>query len=181
VHTIARDRICLFWSLSIILEDGQYNKTVNCPTIHLWRLTGERRYNSYSFTTLAWDASELSASLTSCALPLGKGPRVPTGQEAGWALEPVWTQRLKEESSLPLLGIKPRLPGRPVHSQTLYWLSYPGSQSVQYTYAKSSITSVDQWVFLRGSTNRWLWRVWQSDRKNQLLGLIVQTVAGVIN
>jgi hypothetical protein len=31
-------------------------------------------------------------------LPLGKGPPVPIGQEAGWASEPVWTQRRKEIS-----------------------------------------------------------------------------------
>jgi hypothetical protein len=39
----------------------------------------------------------------------GKGPRVPIVQEAGWAPEPVWTQRL-EENSLPLLGIEPCRP-----------------------------------------------------------------------
>jgi hypothetical protein len=32
------------------------------------------------------------------ALPPGKGPPVPIGQEAGWAPEPVWTQRLEEKS-----------------------------------------------------------------------------------
>jgi hypothetical protein len=32
-------------------------------------------------------------------LPLGKGPPVPIVQEAGWAPEPVWTQRLEEKSS----------------------------------------------------------------------------------
>jgi hypothetical protein len=30
--------------------------------------------------------------------PPGKGPPVPIGQEAGWAPEPVWTQRLQEKS-----------------------------------------------------------------------------------
>jgi hypothetical protein len=34
-------------------------------------------------------------------LPPGKGPPVPIVQEAGWALEPVWTQRLKEKSFAP--------------------------------------------------------------------------------
>jgi hypothetical protein len=29
---------------------------------------------------------------------LGEGPPVPIGQEAGWAPEPVWTQRLEEKS-----------------------------------------------------------------------------------
>jgi hypothetical protein len=28
----------------------------------------------------------------------GKGPPVPIVQEAGWAWEPVWTQRLEEKS-----------------------------------------------------------------------------------
>jgi len=28
---------------------------------------------------------------------LGEGPPVPILQEAGWALEPVWTQRLEEK------------------------------------------------------------------------------------
>jgi hypothetical protein len=32
-------------------------------------------------------------------LPPGKGPTVPIVQEAGWASEPVWTQRLEEKSS----------------------------------------------------------------------------------
>jgi hypothetical protein len=31
----------------------------------------------------------------------GKGPPVPIVQEAGWAPEPVWTQRLQEKSSAP--------------------------------------------------------------------------------
>jgi hypothetical protein len=31
-------------------------------------------------------------------LPPGKGPPVPIVQEAGWAPEPVWTQRIEEKS-----------------------------------------------------------------------------------
>jgi hypothetical protein len=34
-------------------------------------------------------------------LPPGKGPPVPIVQKAGWAPEPVWTQRLKEKSFAP--------------------------------------------------------------------------------
>jgi hypothetical protein len=40
-------------------------------------------------------------------LPPGKGPPVPVVQEAGWAPEPVWTQRI-EKNPLPLPGIEPR-------------------------------------------------------------------------
>jgi hypothetical protein len=58
-----------------------------------------------------------------------KGPPVPIVQEAGWAPEPVWTQRLEEISSLPPPGIEPRSLGRPAHSQTLYCLSYPAHRN----------------------------------------------------
>jgi hypothetical protein len=34
-------------------------------------------------------------------LPPVKGPPVPIVQEAGWASEPVWTQRLEEKSFAP--------------------------------------------------------------------------------
>jgi hypothetical protein len=54
-------------------------------------------YSSYSFSTWALDSGEWSASRPGRALPQGKGPPVPIVQEAGWAPEPVWTQRLEEE------------------------------------------------------------------------------------
>jgi hypothetical protein len=44
-------------------------------------------------------------------LPPEKGPPVPIGQEAGWAPEPVWTQRLEEKSLAPSGD---RTPDRPV-------------------------------------------------------------------
>jgi hypothetical protein len=84
-------------------------------TTHLWRRLGERMYSSYSFATSALDGGEWSASHPGRALPPEKGPPVPIVQEAGWASEPVWTQRL-EEKSLPLPGIEPHSPGRPVCS-----------------------------------------------------------------
>jgi hypothetical protein len=43
---------------------------------------------------------EWSASRPGHALPPGKEPPVPSGQEAGWAPEPVWTQWLEEKSSV---------------------------------------------------------------------------------
>jgi hypothetical protein len=62
---------------------------------------GERRYSSYSFTTSVLDGGEWSASRPGRALPPGKGPSVPIVQEAGWASEPVWTQRIEEKSFAP--------------------------------------------------------------------------------
>jgi hypothetical protein len=57
----------------------------------------ERRYSPYSSTS-ALDGGKLSASHPARALAKGKGPPVPIVQEAGWAPEPVWTQRLEEKS-----------------------------------------------------------------------------------
>jgi hypothetical protein len=64
-----------------------------------WRRLGGEEYSSYSFTTSALDGGEWSASRPGRALSPGKGPPVPIVQEAGWAPEPVWTQRLEEKSS----------------------------------------------------------------------------------
>jgi hypothetical protein len=63
-----------------------------------WRPLGERRYSSYSFTTLALDGVSCQRHAPAALLPPGIGPPVPIVQEAGWAPEPVWTQRLEEKS-----------------------------------------------------------------------------------
>jgi hypothetical protein len=54
--------------------------------------------SSYSFSTSALDGGELSALSPGRALAPGKGSPVPTVQEAGWAQEPVWAQRVKKKS-----------------------------------------------------------------------------------
>jgi hypothetical protein len=66
-----------------------------------WRRLGERRYSSYSFSTSAPDGVSGQRHAPAALLPPGKGPLVSIGQEAGWAPEPVWTQRLEEKSSAP--------------------------------------------------------------------------------
>jgi hypothetical protein len=75
--------------------------TKSSPATHHGGAWGERRYSSYSFTTSALDGGEWSGSRPGHALPPGKGPPVPIVQEAGWAPEPVWTQRLEEKSFAP--------------------------------------------------------------------------------
>jgi hypothetical protein len=59
--------------------------------------------------TSALDEGEWSASRPGRALPLGKGPLVLIGKEAGWGPEPVWTQRLEEKSSAPVGDRTPRV------------------------------------------------------------------------
>jgi hypothetical protein len=54
----------------------------SCPTTRHEGAWGKRRYSSYSFSTSALDGCEWSASRPGLALPLGKGPPVPTVQEA---------------------------------------------------------------------------------------------------
>jgi len=64
-------------------------------------IKGERMCTSYSFFTSALDGGEWSASRPGRGLPPRKGPPLPIVQEAGWAPEPVWTQRLEEKSFAP--------------------------------------------------------------------------------
>jgi hypothetical protein len=60
---------------------------------------GDRRYSSCSFLTSALEGGERSTSRPGRAFPPDKEPPVHTVQEAGWAPEPVWMQRLEEKSS----------------------------------------------------------------------------------
>jgi hypothetical protein len=62
-----------------------------------WRRLG-KRYSSYSLSTSALDGGEWSASRPSRPLAPGKVPPVPIVQEAEWAPELVWTQRLEKKS-----------------------------------------------------------------------------------
>jgi hypothetical protein len=97
---------------------------LNLSHYTLWRRLGVRRYSSYSYSTSVLDWGEWSASRPGSALASGEGPPAPIVQEAGWAPEQVWTQRL-EEKSFALPGIETRSPSLQACSQTLYLLSYP--------------------------------------------------------
>jgi hypothetical protein len=59
---------------------------------------GVRMYSSYSFKTSALDGDSGQRYAPPLFIP-GDGPPVPIVQEAGWAPEPVWTQRLEEKIS----------------------------------------------------------------------------------
>jgi hypothetical protein len=92
----------LLWSLTVychIYKSSTRHRTVSykraAPLQAMEDLRG-RRDNSYSFLTSALDGGEWSASRPSRALPPGKGPSVPTVQEAEWTPQPVWTQRYRK-------------------------------------------------------------------------------------
>jgi hypothetical protein len=80
---------------------------------------GGRRCGSYSFMTSALDGVSGQRHAPTALYIGGKEPQCPLDR-TGLAPELVWTQRLEEDFSLPLPGIEPRLPGRPVRSHTLY-------------------------------------------------------------
>jgi hypothetical protein len=105
---------------------SRYKVKVQCPATRHGGTWAERRHSSYSFLTSTLDGGEWSASRPGRNLPPGKGPPVPIVQKAGWAPEPVWTQRLEEKSSVPV-GDRTPIVDRPARSQTLYCLSYRGS------------------------------------------------------
>jgi hypothetical protein len=128
-----------------------------------WRL-GREEYSSYSFTISALDGGELSAWRPGRALPPGKGPPVPIVQEAGWAPEPVWTQRLEEKS-----GIEPRSPGRPARSQTLYWLSIPIWNVASFWHLM--IMNLLLKLF---SVEWWIWWIWTFTWRYWRIALITQ-------
>jgi hypothetical protein len=76
-----------------------------------WTRLGGRRYSSYSFTTSALDEGEWSASRPGRAFTPGeRTPPVPIVQEAGWAPEPVWTQRLEKKILCSCRGSNPDRP-----------------------------------------------------------------------
>jgi hypothetical protein len=88
----AATRTHLFVICCVILKLKSY------PTTRHESAWGQSKCSFHSFSTSALDEGEWSASHPDLALPPGKGPPVPVVQEAGWAPEPIWTQRLEEKS-----------------------------------------------------------------------------------
>jgi hypothetical protein len=88
--------VCSYCSCLKWLNNRHIAKAV---PLHATKVLGGRTYySSYSFITLALDGGG-SVSCLGCALSLWKEPPVHIVQEARWAPEPVWTQRLEEKSS----------------------------------------------------------------------------------
>jgi hypothetical protein len=99
VHELLARIALRLWSVSIIRE-LKLTLSHYTPRTRL----GERKYSSYSFSTSALDGGERSASHPGRALPPVKGLPTFFVREAGWASEPVWTQRLEEKSFHPCRG-----------------------------------------------------------------------------
>jgi hypothetical protein len=108
--------------------------------------------SSYSFTTSALDGDEWSASRPGRALPPGKGPSVLIVQEAGWAPEPVWTQRLEEKSFRLCQGSNLDRPVVNIHSHEYY----PRSPNIfQRHYYGNGYEKTHKYLFHKaGSRNK---------------------------
>jgi hypothetical protein len=76
-----------------------------------------------------------------CTLLLEKGPPVPTGWEAGWAPESVWTQRLQEKSFCWEYG---------VGQSTIYDIKMQKNQILQFVTESDSMASISKRKTLRG-------------------------------
>jgi hypothetical protein len=85
---------------------------------------------------------EWSASRPGRALPRGKDPRYPLYRRLGGP-QSRSGHRGYMKNPLPLLGIKPRSPGGPARSQTLYCLSYPGSYKTREYIVNISVGRVE--------------------------------------
>jgi hypothetical protein len=99
---------------------GVYPNKAKAVPLHATKAIGGEEVQLLLFLDFGSRWCEWSASRPGCALAPGKGPPLPIVQEAGWAPEPVWTQRLEEKIISPLPVIEPRSSGRPACSQTLY-------------------------------------------------------------
>jgi hypothetical protein len=76
------------------------NYSKRCPATSREGSWRERRHISYSFSTSVLAGGERSVSRPGRALPPGNRPPVLIGKKAGWALEPVWMQKLEDKSSV---------------------------------------------------------------------------------
>jgi hypothetical protein len=106
-------------------------------TTHLW----PRKREIYSLTTSALDGVS-----GQCHAPATLYPRkrisVPFGQNAGWAPEPVWTQRLEEESFDTILTELPRI----THTHSYIFVCQIKETSSQHiTYSFSSWNAMNNW------------------------------------
>jgi hypothetical protein len=89
---------CSAFHIDKVNQGNVYNvvKTKAVPLLPC-RHKEERNYCCYSFLTSAIDGGGWSASRPGRALAPGKETPVPIVQEAGWAPEPAWTQRIEEK------------------------------------------------------------------------------------
>jgi hypothetical protein len=127
----------------------------SCPATCHWGTWGEKRYSSYSNLTSALDGGWWSASRPGRALPPGKELPVPIVQEAEWAPQPVWMQRLEEKFSAPVRDRTPIVQpvvryytdwatAAPFTIHTLIWTQYLYNNWYRYCTSIQQFRTVKQ-------------------------------------
>jgi hypothetical protein len=81
--------------------------------------------------------------------PPGKGPPVPVGQEAGWAPEPIWTQKLEEKSSA-FVGYRTPV----VQSVVRHYTDWATPSSLHFTITKINLFSLFKEIIPASTENR---------------------------
>jgi hypothetical protein len=97
-----------------------HNVVVNSPeVVPQHNFVDERSYSSYSFTTSALDGVSGQRHTPAVLYPRGKDPPSRTHCTGGWVGPRAGLDtEVREEILFLLLEIEPRLPGRPVRTQT---------------------------------------------------------------
>jgi hypothetical protein len=81
------------------------------------------RYTDWAITTLYWKKASGQLQVPA-ALPPGKKPPVPTGFQAGWAPEPVWTRGRENKIPFPAPATI-QTPGVQPVAYSIHWMNYP--------------------------------------------------------
>jgi hypothetical protein len=114
---------------------------------------GDRRYSSYPFLTSVLEGGEWSASRPGRALPPDKEPPVPFVQEAGWAPEPVWKQRLQKKTSA---SVRDRTPA--VQSVVRHYTDWATPAHDSSMGVRSIVKNVIFWSGYKMAPNMAQWR-----------------------
>jgi hypothetical protein len=77
-------------------DQQQKSEKQSSPATHHGGTWRDRRYSSYSFLTLALDGGWVVSVTPRPRFAPGNGLLVSIVHEAGWASDPIWTQRLEK-------------------------------------------------------------------------------------
>jgi hypothetical protein len=99
------------------------------------RRQGGEEYSSYSILISALERVKVVSITPQPHFTPGKGTSVLTGQEAGWASELVWTQKLEEKSFFPARDRTPVVQSAVRH----YTDSYPALRGCHVIFCSKKI------------------------------------------
>jgi hypothetical protein len=90
-------KVANIWRPTMLFRKLECSVKAKAVSLHATEESGRRGASTHSRSRQKIGVIDQRYALTAL-YPQGKGPLVPIVQEAGWASEPVWTQRLEEKS-----------------------------------------------------------------------------------